>query len=117
MRGKEALVCIVLFMIALTISLAGCSRGSRPSDAEALKAIEDSGILKGKSFTVSSPLEVDEWGKQQKDGSWPVNVKMTLIIQMPDGTTSQPKGNKAQFRIYRSTDRAGHAVWKAVLGS
>jgi hypothetical protein len=116
MRGKAIRIFMVLFLTTLILSMAGCSRFSQPSDAEVIKAIEDSGILKGKTFTITSPLVVLERSAQTKDGSWPVKVKMTMIIQMPDGTLSNPRENTPTFRIFKSTDSAGHAVWKAALG-
>lgn len=108
---------MVLFLTTLILSSAGCSRFSQPSDAVVIKAIEDSGILKGKTFTITSPLVHLDRGVQNKDGSWPVSVKMTMIIQMPDGKISEPKENTTMFRIFKSKDSAGHAVWKAALGS
>ena len=117
MRGKAIYIFMVLFLTTLILSMAGCSRFSRPSDAEVIKAIEDSGILKGRTFTVTSPLVILERSAQKKDGSWPVRVKMTMIIRMPDGTLSNPRENTPTFRIFKSTDSAGHAVWKAVLGN
>jgi len=116
MRGKVTSIFMVLFLTTLILAVAGCSRFSRPSDAEVIKAIEDSGILKDKTFTITSPLVILERSVQNKDGSWPVRVKMTMIIQMPDGTLSNPRENTTTFRIFKSTDSAGHAVWKAALG-
>jgi hypothetical protein len=58
-----------------------------------------------------------ERGKQNKDGSWSVRVKMTLTMQLPDGKISEPKENNTSFRIFKAKDSAGHSVWKAILGS
>lgn len=117
MRGKATRIFMVLFLTTLVLSMAGCSRFSRPSDAVAIKAIEDSGILKSGNFTITSPPEILKWGDQKKDGSWPVTVKMTIVIKMPDGKILEPRENTTMFRIFKSTDSAGHKVWKAVLGS
>jgi hypothetical protein len=117
MRGRMAIVTLIFLITALIASTAGCSKFSQPSDAEVLKAIDDSGILKGESFTITSPLVIVERGKQNQDGSWPVRVKMTLTMHLPDGKTTEPKENATYFRIFKAKDSAGHNVWKAALGS
>lgn len=117
MRGRAAVVYSLFFVTAMIVSTASCSRFSRPSDAEVLKAIDDSGILKSQSFTITSPLVIEERGNQNKDGSWPVRVKMTMTMHLADGKTSEPKENSAYFRIFKAKDSAGHSVWKAALGS
>lgn len=117
MRGRAARIFTVLFLTTLILSVAGCSKLSRPSDADVIKAIEDSGILKSGDFTITAPLVILKWGDQKKDGSWPVTVKMTIVIKMPDGKILEPRENTTIFRIFKSTDSAGHKVWKAVLGS
>ncbi len=116
MRGGVAVVCLFFLLTALTVSTVGCSKFSRPSDAEVLKAIDDSGLLKSQSFTITSPLEIVERGNQNKDGSWPVRVKMTITMKLPNGTISEPKENLTYFRIFKTKDSAGHSIWKAVLG-
>ena len=117
MRVRVAVVSLLFIVTALIVSTAGCSKFSQPSDAQILKAIDDSGVLKGKSFTITSPLVIMERGKQNKDGSWTVRVKMTLTMQLPDGKTSEPKENNTYFRIFKGKDSSGHSVWKAILGS
>ncbi len=117
MRGRFAVVSLLFLATALTVITVGCSKFSRPSDAEVLKAIDDSGLLKSQSFTITSPLEIVERGKQNKDGSWPVRVKMTLTMQLANGTITEPKENSTYFRIFKAKDSAGHSVWKAALGS
>ena len=117
MRGKAAILSVLFLATAITLITAGCSKFSRPSDAEVLKAIDDSGILKSNSFTVTSPLVIVKWGDQNTDGSWPVSVKMTLTMQLPNGKISEPKENATSFRIFKAKDSAGQCVWKALLGS
>ncbi len=117
MRGRAAVVYLLFLVTLITVSTAGCSKFSRPSDAEVLKAIDDSGILKSQSFTITSPLVIVERGNQNKDGSWPVRVKMTITMRLADGKTSESKENSAYFRIFKAKDSSGHSVWKAALGS
>ena len=116
MRVRVAVVSLLFLVAALIVSTAGCSKFSRPSDAEVLKAIDDSGVLKSESFKVTSPLVILERGNQNKDGSWTVRVKMTLTMQLPDGKISEPRENDTYFRIFKAKDSAGHSVWKAALG-
>jgi hypothetical protein len=117
MRGRMAVIYLLFLMTAMTMSTAGCSRFSQPSDSEVLKAIDDSGILKSQAFTITSPLVIVERGNRNNDGSWPVKVKMTMTMSLPDGKTSEPKENSTYFRIFKVKDSAGHSVWKAALGS
>ena len=90
-----------------------------PSDAEIIKAIDDSGIMKRAdgSFTVVPPVVIAEKGKRNKDGSWPVKVRFTLKYKMSDGKNSPPTKTTTSFRIFRDKDGAGDAAWKAQLGS
>jgi hypothetical protein len=115
MKGRAAAAALLFLMAVVLVSVVGCA--SKPTDAQALKAIEDSGILKSQSFTITSPLTVVERGEKKKDGSWPVRVKMTLTMTLPNGTVSEPKENDAWFRIFKGKDSTGHSVWKAALGS
>ena len=116
MRVRVAVGSLLFLVAALILSTAGCSKFSRPSDAQIIKAIDDSGVLKNESFTITSPLEIVERGNQNKDGSWTVRVKMTLTMHLQNGKTTEPKENSTYFRIFKAKDSAGHSVWKAVLG-
>ena len=117
MRSRVAVLFLLFVVIALIMSTAGCTKFSQPSDAEVLKAIDESGLLKNESFTITSPLEIIERRAQNKDGSWTVRVKMTLTMHLQNGKTTEPKENATFFRIFKAKDSAGHKVWKAVLGT
>jgi hypothetical protein len=54
-------------------------------------------------------------GGRDKDGYWPVSVKMTMIMQRPDGSKTEPKETTTTFRIRKVKDAAGKSVWKAIL--
>jgi hypothetical protein len=101
----------------LIIIVSGCSLFSGPTDAEALQAIEDSGILKSDSFSVMSPPVVVNKGRRDKDGYWPVRVKMTMIMQKPDGSKTEPKETTTTFKMRKVKDAAGRSVWKARLAA
>jgi hypothetical protein len=91
----------------------------QPSDADIIKAIDDSGIMKrvDGSFTVVPPVKVVEKGKQNKSGSWPVKAKFTLKYKMKDGRISPPTETTTLFTILETKDNVGKTVWKAQLGS
>ena len=97
----------------------GNKGGSQLSDEDIIKAIDESGIMKRAdgSLTVIPPVKVVKKGKQDKGGSWPVNVKFTLTYKMKDGKDSKPKETTALFKIFRAKDNTGKDVWRARVGS
>ncbi len=108
---------ILLFLLfAITFQITGCSRLFGPSDEEAIKAITDSAVLKSGGFTVTTPPVVVEKGSRMKDGSWPVKVKITLSMVLPNGQTATREITPI-FNIHKSTDSAGKTVWTATLGT
>jgi hypothetical protein len=111
--GKN--IVLAFLVVVLAFSVMGCSRTAPPTgptDAEALKAIEDSGRLKSRGFTVIPPIVVVEKGKMTQDGAWPVRVKIKLSAVMPNGKTKQMETSPI-FRIIGSKDSSGKIVWKA----
>jgi hypothetical protein len=108
-------IILVLLLIAVTFQVTGCTSLFGPSDEEVIKAINDSGILKDGGFTVAAPIVVLEKGKQGKDGSWPVKIKLTLTLTMDTGQTST-RVTTPLFRIHKSKDSAGKTVWTAIVG-
>jgi len=91
----------------------------KASDADIIKAIDDSGVMKREdgSFEVVPPVKIVERGKRNKNGSWPVKVKLTLKYKMKGGKVSQPTETTSLFSITEEKDSAGKTVWKAQLGS
>jgi hypothetical protein len=104
-----------LLTVLIIILASGCSLFSAPNDAEVLKAIEDSGILKSDSFSVTGPPVIVNKGSRDKEGYWPVRVKLTMIMQRPDGSKTEPKETTTTFRIRKVKDASGKSVWKAIL--
>jgi hypothetical protein len=122
MKIKAHGVLIVLTLLLSAFIWSGCTRNSQlsePSDADIMKAIDDSGIMKQADgrFTVVPPATVVQKGQRNKDGSWPVKVKFTVTFKMADGRTSSPTETTTSFRVFRAKDDAGKSVWKAQLGS
>jgi hypothetical protein len=112
------------FFILLTLILSafiwpGCTDNTQPSDEDIIKAIDDSGIMKRAdgSFTVVPPVTIAQRGERNKDGSWPVKVKFTLMYKMSDGTNAPPTETTTSFRIFKAKDNAGKSVWQARSGS
>jgi hypothetical protein len=91
----------------------------QPSDAEIIKAIDDSGVMSRAdgSLTVIPPAKVVEKGTQNKNGEWPVKVKFTLKYTNKKGKTSPPAETTTSFRIFEEKDNAGKSMWKAQLGT
>lgn len=109
-------IILALLLMAVTLQVTGCTSLLGPSDEDVIKAINDSGILKDGGFTVVAPIVVLEKGKQGKDGSWPVKIKLTLTLTTNTGQTST-RVTTPLFRIHKSKDSAGKTVWTAIIGS
>lgn len=113
MRFRYGRIAVLLIVLAIAI-LTGCSRFSGPTDAEVLKAVEDAGLLKGGSFTITSPLTIVERNSRDENGLWPFKLKMTLVMKMADGKPSDPKPNMVIVHIAKFKDPAGNVIWKAM---
>ena len=112
---KSGMKFVVVFLLfALVLNGAGCSRFFGPSDAEILKAIDDSGLLKGGGFTVTAPVVILEKGKKDANGVWPVKVKLSLSVAMANGQTKQMETTPT-FKIFKAKDSQGKSIWKASL--
>ena len=109
-------IAVVFLLFVLVINGAGCSRLSGPSDEAILKAVNDSGILKGGGFTVVEPIVILEKGRWGTEGSWPVTLKLTMTMVKGDGQTATIV-TTPKFRIYKSKDSTGKTVWTAKLGA
>ena len=117
MKQKIKILSLLFLLAMMTMNSIGCSYFSRPSDEEVIKAINDSGVLNSKAFTITSPLTIVERKSRNKDGSWTFRVKMTMTMLLPNGTVSEPKENTTYFRIFKAKDGSGKDIWKARLGS
>lgn len=110
-------VLYALLVLIFAFNAAGCSRLFGPSNEDAIKAINESGLLKSAGFAVTSPVTILEKGKQRPDGSWPVKVKLTVSFTMKkDGVeTKQETETTPTFFIKKSKDNTGKAIWTATL--
>jgi hypothetical protein len=120
MKNRATVVFVMLTLILTVCILPACASPLRPpSDADIIKAIDGSGIMNRPdgSFTVVPPAVVVEKGRRNKDGSWPVKVKFTLIYRMKDGQNSPPTETTTSFRIFQARAAMGKSVWKALSGS
>ncbi len=109
-------IILLFLLVAITFHMSACSRFFGPSDEEVIKAIDNSGILKSGGFTVTVPPVVVEKGSRMKDGSWPVKVKVTLNMVLPNGQTATREITPI-FNIHKSKDSGGKTVWTATLGT
>ena len=120
MRSRP-IVPVLLCLVVLIASLAaGCSwLSGGPSDEEVVAAVQKSPTFTGgvKGFTLKSPIVVVRKSGKTKGGYWVAKVKFTLTYTKGDGTVSVPVETASDFRLYRTEDAAGKAVWRAELGT
>ncbi len=102
----------LLFMMSL-FSFSGCSKLSGPSDAEAIKAISESEFFTHVA-TLQPPVVIMDKGSRNKDGSWPVKVKVKFTFETKQGA-SAPVENTLVFNLSKAKDSAGKDTWKAAL--
>ncbi len=104
--------------LVIVLSAGGCSQFFGPSNEEALKAINDSGLLKSSGFTVTSPVTILEKGKKRPDGTWPFKVKLTVSYVSNKGGVSTPREMETTptFLVFQAKDASGKSVWSARLG-
>lgn len=115
MKRTVSIVSMLIVLAVLLAATAGCSRFLRPTDEEVLKAIDDSRLLKGQSFTITSPLLIVDRGSRDQYGFWRYKITMTLVMQSANGQMSEPKNNTITFKISRSKDSAGNVLWTASI--
>lgn len=104
----------LLFMVSL-FSFSGCSKLSGPSDAEVIKAVSESQFLTH-NVTLQPPVVIVEKAGRNKDGFWPVKVKVIFTYEIKDKQVSAPMQQTLIFNMDKQKDNEGHSVWKAALG-
>ena len=110
MKKKLSLYLAFVLLAVFTFGSSGCSKLLGPSDADVIKAITESGALK--NLNMQSPIVVLERGRQKKDGSWPVKVKMKFTYEIKNGKMSPPFETTPVYFLVKSKDDKGHTVWK-----
>jgi hypothetical protein len=110
MRTKGIYYVTFLLLIVSAFSFSGCSRLSGPSDAEVIKALNESGAFK--DLTMHSPIVVLKKNGPRKDGSWQVTVKIKFSYEIKDKKMSPIVEKTPVYDLVKSKDNAGHTVWK-----
>jgi hypothetical protein len=110
MRTKAIYYVTFLLLIVFAFSLLGCSKLFGPSDAEVIKALDESGAFK--DITMQSPIVVLKKDGPNRDGSWNVTVKVTFSYEIKDKQMSAPVEKTPLYNLVKSKDNAGHTVWK-----
>jgi hypothetical protein len=110
MRTKALYYVTFLLFIVSAMSLAGCQRLSGPSDADVIKALNESGAFK--DLTMHAPIEVIKKEGPRKDGSWQVQVKIKISYEIKDKKMSPIMEKTPIYFLVKSKDNAGHTVWK-----
>jgi hypothetical protein len=114
MRTKTIYYVTFLLFLVSTFSLSGCSKLSGPSDADAIKAINESGAFK--DLVMQSPIVVLQKDGPNKDGSWNVKVKINFSYEIKDKQMSPPVEKTPVYNLIKLKDNTGHTVWKVKYG-
>ncbi len=119
MKNKVTFYFVFLLLVVSAFNFSGCSKLFGPSDEEVIKAVTESGVFKGGmgGLTLQPPIKILEKGSRNKDGSWPVKVKVIFTFYVNKEQVSAPQEKTSVFNMYKSKDSAGKTVWKAVLSS
>jgi hypothetical protein len=114
MRTKAIYYVTFLLLMVSAFSISGCSKLFGPSDAEVIKAINETGLFK--DFTMQSPITILEKHAAKND-TWAVKVSVVFTYETTKGHTSPPMKKTLIFYMNKAKDSAGHSVWKAKLGT
>lgn len=123
---RSARIFSVILMVTLTVpSIFGCSRLSGPSDTDIVKAVQNSDLFNSGLITLKSPVTILEKMSREKDGAWPVKVKVTVSYKANRASSLKSNRQKSYgpvdvtdektlvFKLHKVVDNAGNAVWKA----
>ena len=113
---RKKIVFFAVWLAVISLTLSGCTKFFGPSDEEVIKAITDSDVFKSGKIVLLSPVVIVKKESRQKDGGWPVKVKITVASKSKDGKTGSPLERTPKFKIYKSKDSTGKTIWKARVG-
>jgi hypothetical protein len=118
MKSKIKYISLLLLIVVYVFSFSGCSKLFGPSDEDVIKAINESGHFKGGvgGLTLQSPIVILEKGSRNKDGSWPVKVKVVFTTYLNKEQTSAPVEKTVTFNMHKAKDSTGKTLWRAELG-
>ncbi len=114
MRTKAVFYFILLVFMVSVVSFSGCSRLSGPSDADVIKTIGESEFF-SHGMTLQPPIVIVGKGSRNKDGAWPVTVKVKFTYDTGNGQVSAPVEKTLVFYFRKAKDSAGKDTWKAAL--
>jgi len=117
MKSKVKYISLIILIMVNAFSFSGCSNLSGPTDEEVIKAINENKYYKSGVgvFTLKAPIVILEKGSRNKDGSWPVKVKVIITHAVGKDQTSEPKELTPTFNMYKAKDITGVTIWKAEL--
>jgi len=119
MKNKASFYFVFLLLMVFAFNFSGCSKLFGPSDEEVIKAINASGVFMGGDggLTLQAPIVILEKGGRNKDGSWPVKVKVTFTYYINKEKISAPQEKTRIFYMHKAEDTASHTIWTATLDS
>jgi hypothetical protein len=115
MKSTVKYISLFLLLMVYAFSFSGCSKAVGPSDEEVIKAVNESGLFTGGSggLTLLPPIVVLEKGGRNKNGSWPVKVKVVFTYYAKKEQISAPMEKTLSFNMYKAKDNTGKTIWKA----
>ncbi len=113
MKKRVCRTAVFSLMMVLIVSAIGCAKG--PTDQEVIQAINDTGLFSGgvEKFSLKSPIVIVARESRNRDGAWPVKVKMVVSYTMSGGKEGKPVEKTSVFYLSKSTDNAGKVTWTA----
>jgi len=117
MKSRMKYFSLFLLVIVFAFSSTGCSNLSGPTDEDVIKAINENKYYKSGVgvFTLQAPVVILKKGSRNKDGSWPVKVKVIITHAVGRDQTSEPKELTPTFNMYKAKDNTGVTIWNAEL--
>ncbi len=118
MKSKVTIFSVFFLLMAIVFCVSGCSKFFAPSDEEIIKAVSESEYFKSGfgGITLQGPPKIVEKGERNKDGSWPVKIKVVFTVYVSKDQISAPMEQTRVFNIQKTKDSTGKTAWKAVLG-
>jgi len=117
MKRNVTYLSLFLLIIMSAVSFIGCSNMTAPTDEEVVKAINENNYYKSGTgvFTLIAPIVILEKGGRNKDGSWPVKIKVIITHKVGEDKVSAPIERTPTFNMYKEKDSAGKVMWRAEL--
>jgi hypothetical protein len=113
MRPKTIFYSAFLLFMVSAFSFSGCSKLFGPSDADVIKAINESGAFK--DLTMQSPIVVLKKDGPNTDGSWTVKIKVIISYEIQNKQMSAPVEKTPVYTLVKSKDNTGQTVWKVKI--